>query len=474
MSNSTIKQYFSGIESLLNEEEERLKIAKEMQTIKNDPKYKLTNYFKELKIFVEIYNNNKEESFIFKDIIINLGACFVSYLTKGINYIIFKDGKLKTIKYALNNKIKIVNPLWLDDKINGKFNDDSIYQIKKNFTEINFEEGQLKYNKTKLSKSPNIGENIRKKKISIKKTSFSFHTKNQNININKENEINNLKITNQQNEKVKIISYCLSSDIINYLNSIESIEYNGNFNFEDFDIKKKIIDECPVIFIKSDFEKYDWKLINMLLKGKILVEVNIFISDIILKEIHSKNMNFSLFSLAYFEDLSINKDIKCLTKGKKSLIKKIQDDKIIEDQYYLDKGISKNEYILLRKIMKKYLKMKIIDLDFYKKKRVRSKSQTKNMNNQLKKSMSLNEQLKYCNFHSDENINNNKIEIEDKIHYQNIYLITSEQLKKINLSKNNGLLEKSFLSFKGVLSIKYIYDSFFNGINIMNKYFINN
>ena len=96
------------------------------------------------------------------------------------------------------------------------------------------------------------------------------------------------------------------------------------------------------------------------------------------------------------------------------------------------------------------------------------------MNNQLKKSMSLNEQLKYCNFHSDENINNNKIEIEDKIHYQNIYLITSEQLKKINLSKNNGLLEKSFLSFKGVLSIKYIYDSFFNGINIMNKYFINN
>ena len=368
MSNSTIKQYFSGIESLLNEEEERLKIAKEMQTIKNDPKYKLTNYFKELKIFVEIYNNNKEESFIFKDIIINLGACFVSYLTKGINYIIFKDGKLKTIKYALNNKIKIVNPLWLDDKINGKFNDDSIYQIKKNFTEINFEEGQLKYNKTKLSKSPNIGENIRKKKISIKKTSFSFHTKNQNININKENEINNLKITNQQNEKVKIISYCLSSDIINYLNSIESIEYNGNFNFEDFDIKKKIIDECPVIFIKSDFEKYDWKLINMLLKGKILVEVNIFISDIILKEIHSKNMNFSLFSLAYFEDLSINKDIKCLTKGKKSLIKKIQDDKIIEDQYYLDKGISKNEYILLRKIMKKYLKMKIIDLDFYKKK----------------------------------------------------------------------------------------------------------
>ena len=140
--------------------------------MKTDPKYKLTKYFKELKIFVEIYNNNKEESLIFKEIITNLGSCFVNYLTKGVNYILFKDGKLKTIKYALNNKIKIVNPLWLDDKLNDKFYDDSIYEIKKNFTEINFEEGQLKYNKKKLSKSPNIGENIRKKEVQSKNVLF--------------------------------------------------------------------------------------------------------------------------------------------------------------------------------------------------------------------------------------------------------------------------------------------------------------
>ena len=172
MSTSTIKQYFSDKKSSLKEEEERLKIAKEIQIIKNDPKYKLNNYFKELKIFVEIYNNNKEESYIFKEIITNLGAFFVNYLTKGINYIIYKDGRLKTIKYALNNKIKIVNPLWLDDKLNDKFYDDSIYEIKKNFTEINFEEGQLKYNKKKLSKSPNIGENIRKKEVQSKNVLF--------------------------------------------------------------------------------------------------------------------------------------------------------------------------------------------------------------------------------------------------------------------------------------------------------------
>ena len=205
----------------------------------------------------------------------------------------------------------------------------------------------------------------------------------------------------------------------------------------------------------------------MILNGKILVEVNIFISDLILKEIHSKNMNISIFSLSNFEDLSINKNIKCLSKNKKSLINKIQDDKIIVDQYYLDEGIKKKEYIVLRKIMQKYLKMKIIDLDFYNKKRVRSKSQSKNMNNKLKKSISLNEELKYCNINSDENINDNNIINEDQIDYKNIYLITTEK-------KNNDIFEKSFLSFKGILSIKYIYDSFYNGINIMNKYYIIN
>ena len=473
MSTSTIKQYFSDKKSSLKEEEERLKIAKEIQIIKNDPKYKLNNYFKELKIFVEIYNNNKEESYIFKEIITNLGAFFVNYLTKGINYIIYKDGRLKTIKYALNNKIKIVNPLWLDDKLNGKFNDDSIYEIKKNFTQINFEEGQLKFNKTKGTKSPNISENIRKKKISIKKCSLSFNTKNPNININKENDIGNIKFINKGKEKVKTISYCLSNDIINYLNGIESIEYNGNYNYKNFDFKQKIIDECSVIFIKSDFEKYDWKLIKMLLERKILVEVNIFISDNILKETQSKNMNISIFSLSYFEDLSINKDIKCLIKNKKSLIEKNQNDKIIIDEYYLDEGIKKNEYMVLRKIMKKYLKMKIIDLDFYNKKRFRSKSQSKNMNNKLKNSLSPNDELKYCNIHTDENINDNIIENEEEINYRNIYLLTTEELKKINLSKKNSL-KISFLSFKGILSIKYIYDSFFSGINVMNKYYINN
>jgi hypothetical protein len=311
MSNSSIKQYFSERKNSKKEEEERLKISKEIQNLKN--KYKLNSFFKKLKIYVEIYNNNKEESNIFKEIIIDLGAIYETYLTKKVNYIIFKDGRLKTLKYALANKIKVVNPLWLDDKLNDNFNDDSVYEIKKNFTQINIEEGILKHNKLRISKSPRNIENIRKKKLSVRE-SLSFNSKyfvnNNNINV----------FQNKNNEKVKTISYNLSKEIINYLSGIESIEYKGNLTIENIKDKKNIYDECPVIFIRSDFEKYDYRLIKMLFQGKILVEVNIFISDNILKETHSKSKNISSFSLFYFEDLSINKEIKCLSKKKKKVV----------------------------------------------------------------------------------------------------------------------------------------------------------
>ena len=75
----------------------------------------------------------------------------------------------------------------------------------------------------------------------------------------------------------------------------------------------------------------------MLFQGKILVEVNIFISDNILKETQSKSKNISSFSLFYFEDLSINKEIKCLSKKKKFFITKIEEENNNINIYYLKK-----------------------------------------------------------------------------------------------------------------------------------------
>ncbi len=461
MSNSSIKQYFSERKNSKKEEEERLKISKEIQGLKN--KYKLNSFFKKLKIYVEIYNNNKEESYIFKEIIIDLGAIYETYLTKKVNYIIFKDGRLKTLKYALANKIKVVNPLWLDDKLNNNFNDDSVYEIKKNFTQINIEEGILKHNKLRISKSRRNIENIRKKKLSVRE-SLSFNSKyfvdNNNINV----------FQNKNNEKVKTISYNLSNEIINYLSGIESIEYKGNLTIENIKDKKNIYDECPVIFIRSDFEKYDYRLIKMLFQGKILVEVNIFISDNILKETQSKSKNISSFSLFYFEDLSINKEIKCLSKKKKSCFTKIEEENNNIDVYYLDEGLEKGEYSVLKKVMKNYLKMKIIDLEYQKKRKTRSKSRSRtNVSNLQSKKPNT----------PDNDINNNKdflnindIQKENENDYKKVYIITTEKLKENNLTQNT---KKSILLFKGIISINYIYDSFYNnGIINMNDYFINN
>jgi hypothetical protein len=54
-----------------------------------------------------------------------------------LDYIIFQDGRLKTKRFAMLNDIKLVNPLWLDDKINkGIFEDDSKYFVQVNYTGI--------------------------------------------------------------------------------------------------------------------------------------------------------------------------------------------------------------------------------------------------------------------------------------------------------------------------------------------------
>jgi hypothetical protein len=58
-------------------------------------------------------------------------------LYKSIDFIVFKEGKNKTIEYALRNNIAIVNPLWMHDSLNeGKPLPKEGYVIKKTFTEI--------------------------------------------------------------------------------------------------------------------------------------------------------------------------------------------------------------------------------------------------------------------------------------------------------------------------------------------------
>ena len=113
----------------------------------NDPEKQLLYYFKDKKIYIEIYNGNLNASQIFYSILLKYKIIQYKKLSKKIDYIIFKDGHLKTKKYAAINNIKMVNPLWVDDKVNKHiFKDDKEYEIKTNIGDIVLRE---KYEKDK-------------------------------------------------------------------------------------------------------------------------------------------------------------------------------------------------------------------------------------------------------------------------------------------------------------------------------------
>ena len=101
----------------------------------------LLNFFKGKKIYIEIYNGNDNVSDSFYEILFKYKITQCKRLHKRIDYIIFKDGHLKTLKYAVLNNLKVVNPLWIDDKINLHiFKEDDEYFIKTNFGDILIEE----------------------------------------------------------------------------------------------------------------------------------------------------------------------------------------------------------------------------------------------------------------------------------------------------------------------------------------------
>jgi len=102
-----------------------------------DKNEKLLLFFKGKKIYIEIYNGQENSSEVFYDILLQYKIIQCKRLSKNIDYIIFKEGHLKTKKYAVMNNIKMVNPLWVDDKINRNiFKDDKEYLVEARIGDI--------------------------------------------------------------------------------------------------------------------------------------------------------------------------------------------------------------------------------------------------------------------------------------------------------------------------------------------------
>lgn len=87
-------------------------------------------------VYVEIFNNGIDESSVFHELLHKEGAILTKKLSKGVNYIVYKEGRLKTVKYVMENNIPVVNHLWVHDKLQGVFERDEKYIIKRTFTEL--------------------------------------------------------------------------------------------------------------------------------------------------------------------------------------------------------------------------------------------------------------------------------------------------------------------------------------------------
>ena len=149
-----------------------------------------------------------------------------------------------------------------------------------------------------------------------------------------------------------------------------------------------------------------------------------------------------------------------------------------ENKFYflLNKDIPDDEKKILQKLLKNYLKANIINMNLPKK---RPKSVANQINNNLKKiekrskkfnlevikesnnikndENKINEEKENIAVINDETINKSKnTTIKEEPNIEGTYLISKEKINSIKFMKKVKY-------YKGVISIKYVYDSFLNG-----------
>jgi hypothetical protein len=106
----------------------------------NNSSDEIDSIFKNSCIYVEIFNHTCDNSDILDELILLNSGIISKKLTKTLSFIIFKDGREKTIEYALNNNIPILNPLFIHECcVKGKLLDIEKYRIKKTFTQFSLE-----------------------------------------------------------------------------------------------------------------------------------------------------------------------------------------------------------------------------------------------------------------------------------------------------------------------------------------------
>ena len=250
-------------------------IKETKELTEKDKKENLLNYFKGKKIYIEIYNGKENASSVFCEKLLEYQIIQCKRLCKNIDYIIFKEGQLKTKRYALMNKIKMVNPLWVDDKINRyEFKDDNEYMVENNMGDILLQE-KLE----KLEKVKNYDKNYENE------IEAEYDVEYANI-IDKEREIKNKSKTKEikHREKRKINKNKTKNDVL-FL-SDEKSEKSEKSEKEDKN-KNMLIDD----FIEPNYNNNNIPNNINLVNSQNIFEIKNISDNEIIKENKDKDIN---------------------------------------------------------------------------------------------------------------------------------------------------------------------------------------
>ena len=382
-------------------------------------------------------------------------------------------------------------------------NEDSknnIFKESNNITKMNNKECQKKVakkNKKKLSEKDNSPKSNKQKKIEINENNYilDFSENGKNVlSIAKKQEEPEI---NKTIEKINIITYKLGPKEIQCLKSLNNFEFKGNLNNKDDTEKNKnLYDSANVIILEKDKFIYDWKMYEFLLDKKILIDFTLFLFEFItgdsvtcnnVNELVEKMNEISVNNEFYFfnkkmryqkrsmmQSLNIVDNIISKEKGEQTN----QQNNENESKFYflLNQDIQDDEKKVLQKLLKNYLKANIININIPKK---RSKSVTSQININLKKiekkskkNINLEVIKETTDIKSDENkiqeekkdnekdtsknVTKDKIKNKEEPKIEGTYLISKEKVNSINFLKKVKY-------YKGVISQKYVYDSFLNG-----------
>jgi hypothetical protein len=328
-------------------------------------------------------------------------------------------------------------------------------------------------------------------------------------------------------DKINIITYKLEDKEIQCLKSLSNFEYKGNLCNNEKD--KNIYNNASIIIVEYKKVTYDWKIYEFLLDKKIIVDFTSFLLEFInggdnskkgvdMSIISEKISQISINNETYFFNKkkrtqkrsilhSLNIVDNIIMKDKKEIRQTSQQQDDIENKFFfiINQDIDDNEKKILNKLLKNFLKANIINNNMPKN---RSRSFANQINLNLKKLTKKNKKNNLEIINEKETINKedcNRIEEEkdlreiDNSKNINLKRLYNDNKENINFKneRDNKIEEQQndmtfFISkekvnninflkkvkyYKGIISYKYVYDSFLNGklldldeAEIFNKY----